>query len=61
MQQNIRSNFDRLRIYEPQLWRLSSPSGEFAAAVRCYLIANGLRHLVLQDELKVRAMDPQEV
>lgn len=55
---NDRAN---LKEAEAELLAMSSPSGEFAAAVRCYLIANGLRHLALQDELKLRAMDPQEV
>ncbi len=55
---NDRAN---LKEAEAELLAMSSPAGEFAAAVRCYLIANGLRHLVLQDELRVRAMDPQEV
>lgn len=55
---NDRAN---LREAEAELLAMSSPSGEFAAAVRCCLIANGLRHLVLQDELKVRAMDPRDV
>ncbi len=58
-----RSANDRANLNEAEaeLLAMSSPSGEFAAAVRCYLIANGLRHLVLQDELRVRAMDPEEV
>lgn len=46
---------------QAELLAMSSPSGEFSAAVRCYLIANGLRALVVQDELKMRAMDPTEV
>lgn len=46
---------------EAELLAMSSPSGEFAAAVRCCLIANGLRNLVVQDELKPRAMNAAEV
>jgi hypothetical protein len=46
---------------EAELLAMSSSSGEFAAAVRCCLIAHGLRGLVVQDELKPRAMDPAEI
>lgn len=58
-----RSDNDRKNIEEgkAELLAMSSPSGEFAAAVRCYLIANGLRHLVVQDELKAMAMAPEEI
>lgn len=35
-----------------ELLSMSSPSGTFAAAVRCILVANGLKHLVRTDELK---------
>lgn len=56
--ENDRKNFEQTKA---ELLAMSSPSGEFAAAVRCYLIANGLRYLVLQDELRALAMDPEEV
>lgn len=29
MQQNIRSNFDMLQAYEPQLWRLRGSAEQF--------------------------------
>ena len=32
MQQNIRSNFDMLRLYEPQLWRLGALAQAFPDA-----------------------------
>jgi len=44
-----------------ELLAMSSPSGEFAAAVRCCLIANGLRYLVVQDELKPQALPAEAV
>nr|WP_314705716.1 hypothetical protein [uncultured Comamonas sp.] len=54
-----RSDNDRqnIEVATAELLAMSSPSGEFTAAVRCYLIANGLRHLVVQDELKAMALE----
>lgn len=43
-----------------ELLAMSAASGEFAAAVRCCLIAHGLRHLVIQDEMRAKAL-PEEV
>lgn len=44
-----------------ELLAMSSPSGEFAAAVRCFLIANGLQALVVRDELKPLALPAGDV
>jgi hypothetical protein len=44
-----------------ELLAMSSPTGEFAAAVRCFLIANGLKGIVVRDELKPLALPDTEV
>lgn len=44
-----------------ELLAMSAPSAEFAAAVRCLLVAYGLRHLVRTDELAPLAMAAGEV
>lgn len=58
-----RSESDKATLDEAraELLAMSAPSAEFSAAVRCCLIANGLRKLVVQDELKPLAMNPAEV
>lgn len=43
------------------LLAMASPSGEFAAAVRCFLIANGLKQFALRDELAPLAMPAEQV
>ncbi|MDT9002328.1 hypothetical protein RQP53_23810 [Paucibacter sp. APW11] len=43
------------------LLAMASPSGEFAAAVRCFLIANGLKEFARRDELAHLAMQAEEV
>lgn len=44
-----------------ELLAMSAPSAEFTAAVRCLLVANGLRTLVVQDELKPLALNAEDV
>jgi hypothetical protein len=44
-----------------ELLAMSAPSAEFAAAVRCLLVAHGLRQLVRTDELAPLAMAHDEV
>ena len=44
-----------------ELLAMSAPIAEFAAAVRCLLVAYGLRHLVRTDELAPLAMAHDEV
>ena len=58
-----RSESDKATLEEARAEMLarSAPSAEFSAAVRCLLIANGLRKLVVQDELKPLAMNSAEV
>lgn len=43
------------------LLAMASPSGEFAAAVRCFLIANGLKQFARRDELAPLAMSAEQV
>lgn len=44
-----------------ELLAMSAPTAEFAAAVRCLLVAYGLRHLVRTDELAPLAMAHDQV
>lgn len=44
-----------------ELLAMSAPSAEFAAAVRCLLVTNGLRFFVIQDELKPLALSAEDV
>lgn len=44
-----------------ELLAMSAPAAEFAAAVRCLLVVNGLRTLVVQDELKPLALCAEDV
>ena len=44
-----------------ELLAMSAPTGEFAAAVRCLLVANRLRHLVRTDELKPLALAQEDI
>jgi hypothetical protein len=52
---------DNMNEARNELLAMSAPTGEFAAAVRCFLIANGLRGLVIRDELKPLALPVNEV
>lgn len=53
-----RKDFEQARAL---LLAMASPMGEFAAAVRCFLIANGLKEFALRDELKPLALPADEV
>jgi len=44
-----------------ELLAMSAPTAEFASAVRCLLVAYGLRQLVRSDELAPLAMAPDQV
>ena len=44
-----------------ELLAMSAPSGEFAAAVRCLLVASGLKHLVRREELAPLAVAAEDV
>ena len=44
-----------------ELLAMSAPTGEFAAAVRCLLIASGLKHLVRREELVPLAVAAEDV
>lgn len=44
-----------------ELLAMSAPTGEFAAAVRCLLVAYGLKHLVRADELKPLQLAHEDV
>lgn len=52
------ANLDEAR---GELLAMSAPTGEFAAAVRCLLVANGLRHLVRREELVPLSAGAEEV
>lgn len=58
-----RSERDRENLNEAraELLAMSAPTAEFAAAVRCLLVAYGLRQLVRTDELTPLAMAHDEV
>ena len=44
-----------------ELLAMSAPTGEFAAAVRCLLVAHGLRHLVQMNELKPLELAQEDI
>lgn len=58
-----RTERDRENLSEAraELLAMSAPSAEFAAAVRCLLVAHGLRHLVRTDELAPLSLAQDQV
>lgn len=52
---------ENLNEARAELLAMSAPTAEFAAAVRCLLVAYGLRHLVRTDELAPLAMAHDQV
>lgn len=52
---------ENLREARAELLAMSAPAGEFAAAVRCLLVAYSLKHLVRADELRPLALAQEDV
>lgn len=63
MPKGVRTKFesDALEEARSELLAMSAPGAEFAAAVRCCLISNGLKGFVTRDELRPIALSPADV